>query len=371
MDFDLNDDELYVRDSSRSYLDNWYASYSIAPGGQAPLDEGLWAGIAELGWLGAHAPEAVGGLGLSYVALGGILAELGRVLAPVPFLSTVVTIDALVQSDARSLRASLLPSLISGSKKAAMMVADEPRSQNFRLVDGRLHGAQRMVAFGAEADFALVSAHDETGERLFVVDLHQDGVHRSPVSTFDVTRPYAAVEFSAVAAEPLAGTNATPAELAARVLQTTAILTAFEQIGGADFCMQMVRDYAVERVAYGRQIGSYQAVKHKLVDRKVDIEVARMQAYRGACMLAEGSAEPLFAAAARLAAIDAYANVSRDNMLIHAGIGFTWEARCHLYLRRAVALESGLGSRRSWEAHVIQGLSSKIHTKRTMTHEPA
>src|SRR5262249_30744041 len=157
-------------------------------------------------------------------------------------------------------------------------------------------------------------------------------------------RGHAKLEFKAAKAERL-GAAGQGWELVESVLDRAAVLLAFEQIGGAQACLEMATDYAKSRYAFSRPIGSFQAIKHKLADMYVAIEVGRSNAYYGAWALSTDAAELSFAAAAaRVAASDAYYFAAKENIETHGGMGFTWEVDCHLFFRRAKLLAVQAGS---------------------------
>jgi alkylation response protein AidB-like acyl-CoA dehydrogenase len=144
------------------------------------------------------------------------------------------------------------------------------------------------------------------------------------------------------------------------VIERAAILTAFEQIGGAQRCLEMARDYALTRYAFGRVIGSYQAIKHKLVDIYAKNRMAIAHAYYGAWALSTGSADlAIAAAAARVTASDAFNFAAQENIQAHGGIGFTWEHPCHLFYRRARLLSLELGSPHEWREVIAANLHDK------------
>jgi alkylation response protein AidB-like acyl-CoA dehydrogenase len=137
------------------------------------------------------------------------------------------------------------------------------------------------------------------------------------------------------------------------------VLFAFEQVGGAQRAREMARDYALERYAFGRPIGSFQAIKHKLADVYVATELARSNAYYGAWALARDATElPLAAATARISASEAYFLAAKENIQVHGGMGFTWEYDCHLHYRRAKLLSLALGSTRAWKDRLVTQLES-------------
>ena len=150
-------------------------------------------------------------------------------------------------------------------------------------------------------------------------------------------------------------------QLFQRVLNSAAVLFAFEQIGGADACLAAATEFARERYAFGRPVGSFQAIKHKLADVYVGNQLARSNAYYGAWALATGAEElPLAASVARVSAIQAYEYAASENIQVHGGMGFTWEADCHLYLRRSRSLALLIGSSGLWKKQVTRELERKF-----------
>jgi alkylation response protein AidB-like acyl-CoA dehydrogenase len=136
-------------------------------------------------------------------------------------------------------------------------------------------------------------------------------------------------------------------------------MTAFEQIGGADSCLAMAKDYATQRYAFGRLIGSYQAIKHKLADMYVNTELARSNAYYGAWALSTNARElPLAAAAARVSATQAFDYAAKENIQTHGGVGFTWEYDCHFYYKRSRELGLNLGPQRAWKDKLVSALET-------------
>jgi alkylation response protein AidB-like acyl-CoA dehydrogenase len=144
------------------------------------------------------------------------------------------------------------------------------------------------------------------------------------------------------------------------VFDRAAVLIAFEQLGGAQACLDMAVDYAKGRYAFSRQIGSFQAIKHKLADMYVAIELGRSNAYYGAWALStESSQLPLAAAAARVAASEAYYFAAKENIQAHGGMGFTWEVDCHLFYRRAKLLAVQAGGPGVWKEKLVRRLELK------------
>ena len=182
---------------------------------------------------------------------------------------------------------------------------------------------------------------------------------RTVVKTLDPTRSHAELEFTDVAGERI-GEAGQAGPLIDKLMDRAAVLIAFEQTGGADRAVEMATDYAKSRYAFGRPIGGYQAIKHKLADGWVKNQVARSNAYYGAWALSTDAGElPEAAAAARVAASEAFWFASKENIQTHGGMGFTWEVDCHLFYRRAKLLAVQVGSPKIWKEKLISALENK------------
>ncbi len=207
---------------------------------------------------------------------------------------------------------------------------------------------------GDAAGFAVVVARDEAGEiALFLADLTASTVSRRTLATVDPSRNHARIDFAGAEVDKLGEQTGWP--VVQRLLERAAILVAFEQVGGADASLEMARGYALERYAFGRPIGSFQAIKHKLADVYVAIELARSNAYYGAWALSVDTAElPLAAATARVSATEAFHLASKENIQTHGGIGFTWDVDCHLYYRRSKQLGLALGGAPWWKNRLVE-----------------
>ena len=144
------------------------------------------------------------------------------------------------------------------------------------------------------------------------------------------------------------------------ILNRAAVLFSFEQVGGAQVSLDEAKKYSLERFAFGRPIGSFQSLKHRMADMYVKIELARSNAYYGAWALSTDSAElPVAAAGARVSASDAFNYSSQENIQIHGGVGFTWEYDCHLFYRRSKLLSLNIGSQRQWKENLISNLEKR------------
>lgn len=369
MNFDFSDDQKLLREQARKFLSEKCTTKTVRKvfDGDAGLDRALWKDIAEMGWHGTAIPEAYGGLGLGYLELCVIAEELGRALAPVPFSSTVYLFaEAILMAGTEEQKKKYLPKVASGELIGTLARSEgagavTPKSIRASFKGGKLSGKKIAVNDGTDADFAVVLARasDEPGERglaLAIVDLKSAGVSRQPQDSIDPSRKHARLSFDNASAEAL-GRAGEGWSTASRVLERAAVLTAFEQVGGADVCLAMATDYAKTRYAFARPIGSYQAIKHKLADVYVYNELARSNAYYGAWALSTGARElPLAAAAARVSATQAFDYAAKENTQVHGGIGFTWEVDCHLFYKRSRELALSLGPQRTWKDKLVTEL---------------
>ncbi|HVV65506.1 MAG TPA: acyl-CoA dehydrogenase family protein [Rhizomicrobium sp.] len=366
MNFDFSDEQKQIRDQARRFLSEKCTTrmvrklYENANG----FDAELWRQVAQMGWIGTAIPESFGGLGLGYLELCVVAEELGRSLAPLPFVSTIYLFaEALLAAGSDAQKTRLLPGVAAGDVIGCLARAEgpgavTPKSIRASFRAGRLSGVKTAVADGMEARYAVVVARcsDEAGERglqLALADLEGAGVKRRRLASIDPSRGLAEISFDNAPAEAL-GAPGEGWRIAEAVMDRAAILAAFEQVGGADACLAMAKDYATTRYAFGRPIGSFQAIKHKLADMYVLNELARSNAYYGAWALSTNARElPLAAAAARVCATQAFDYAAKENIQTHGGIGFTWEADCHFYYKRARELGLVLGPQRVWKDKLV------------------
>ena len=215
----------------------------------------LWNQVAELGWPAATIPEAYGGLGLGHVALCAIAEEVGRAAAPLPLLPSIyLAAEALMQAGSESQKQRWLPKLASGDIIGTLALAGD-----FTFASGRISGDMSPVPQGVAASVAIVRAsREDAAVGLYVVDLTQDGVSRAPVRTIDDSQPHARLVLTSVCCEPL-GETCDSDDVMVRVTDRAAVLVAFEQVGGAEACLEAAVAYALQRRSFAKVIGSYQA----------------------------------------------------------------------------------------------------------------
>ena len=323
------------------------------------LDRELWEALcAELGLGGLRVPEDFGGAGFGPVETGIAMEELGRVNAAAPLLaSSVLSAGALLHAGTAAAQAQWLPPLGTGSQIATLALAEadgrwEPCATTVtaqRQSGGwRLSGAKRYVPEGAAADTVLVAARTpgsqgRQGLSLFAVRAGTPGLSIRALESLDPTRPLAQIGFDNAAAELLSEEGAAAAGLERARDEALAALSC-EMLGGAQALLDATVGYARTRVQFGRVIGGFQAVKHRLADWLLEVELARSAAYRASELAAtDPAALPAAAAAAKALAADAFLLSAREAVQLHGGIGFTWEHDTHLYFRRARASAALLG----------------------------
>lgn len=302
----------------------------------------VWERMAtELELMGFSIPRAFGGAGFSWLEQAVVFEELGRVLAELPYFSTVaLAARALQASEDHSAMSRYLPRLASGEAVATLATAVEstgPQVQARRAASGvhLLSGCHQFVPDGHLAGLLLVTAYVGGAPALFAVEASAPGVSAVPLTSLDLTRAVARVDFSEATAQLVGEIGAGEAYVRSALDFAGGALSA-EQVGGMSRCLELSVDQAISRHQFGRPIGSFQAIKHQCVDMLVQLELARGLA-DDACATATASPEELSLASAVAQAFctDSYRRVAAATIHIHGGIGFTWEHEAHLHYRRA------------------------------------
>ena len=285
------------------------------------------------------------------LALGGV--HIPEVYCGPYFSSTVLAATAILEAGTEDDKAELLPALASGDRLATLALTEPGCGWELDAIElvadnGRLTGAKSHVLDGCIADLLLVVAR-EPGSRgmdglsLYAVDGSAAGVSRAPLSALDPTRKLARITLDGVDGR-LLGKPGESGPALARTLDLAAAALANEMVGGAAWLLDSAVAYAKERVQFGRAIGSFQAVKHRLADLTLTVELAKSAAYQAANAARDNDDDlSALASLAKSAASDAYMQAAKDCIQVHGGIGFTWENDTHLYYKRAKSSEVFLG----------------------------
>lgn len=326
------------------------------------FDPALWAAMAQQAGLhGIALPEKHGGSGGSWVELSIVLEEAGRVLLGGPFFATVVLgAQALIASGDSAAQEEYLPGLAEGKLTATLAVAEaDGRWAGGGVVaraagsgDSRLTGVKELVLDGADADLILVPAHGDRGPSLYAVESGAPGLAAERLDVLDLTRPMARLRLHDVPAR-LVGEEGAGWAVIEQVRRAASVLLAAEQVGAMATLVEMTAEHARTRRAFGRPIGIFQGVKHRLADMAVRLEMARSAAFWAAWQEA-GSAElAMGAAVARSYCSQALLQTALDTIQLHGGTGFTWEHDAHLFLRRARADAGLLGRPEEARAELV------------------
>ncbi|OCB16842.1 acyl-CoA dehydrogenase [Mycolicibacterium porcinum] len=363
-EFRFTDEQAQLRTAVRKFCADNFDEQTVRTlmESDSRFDPKVWARLgAELGVLGLAVPEADGGAGGTLVDQAIAVEELGAALACGPVFGTVLlAIPALVAASAGPVRDELLGALAEGTRTAAFAVPDragafDPATVNVTVAeDGSLTGTVERVVDGGVGDVLLVAATGPGGIALYAVEATDPGVQRSPLVTLDLTRPQATVSLSAAAAQLVAGPDEAE-RVITHAFQVGSALLAAEQVGAAQHLLDLSVEYAKSRLQFGRQIGSFQAVKHRLADCLVDLEHARSATYHAVWALTDGTDDPALAVSiAQAIASAAFAKVAADTIQVHGGIGFTWEHQAHLYFKRATTDAALLGSAEAHRSRVAE-----------------
>jgi len=354
MDFDLNDEQRDLRDAARRYLER------EAPIGyaRAMMDDErgfrdeVWKQMAVQGWLALPLPADHEGLDMGAIALSILVAEMGRVVAPGPYLSTVLAGMAIADAGSDEQKRTFLPRMASGDLIAAVAAGPGDVEES----GGHLRGERRFVADGAIAETVVVVAHTSGEEAALYI---AEPSERTPVATMDQTRKHAHLRFEGVPAERLGSSHLSAVD---RLLDRAALAIAAESLGGAERVSEMAVEYAKARTQFGRPIGSFQAVKHRAADMLVDVESLRNAVYYASWAAERGLPDASLAISmAKAFAADAYRRVAQGGIQIHGGIGFTWEHDMHLYFKRAKANEVAFGDATFHRERVAQLLRARAN----------
>ncbi len=372
MDFGFSEEQEMLRSSARDFLAKEVPMTAVRTmmEDEVGFSDVLWKRMSDLGWMGLILPEEYGGSGLDFVDLIVVLEEMGRVVLPGPFFSTVVLGGvALLEGGSDAQKQAVIPKLARGEVKLTLAqlepsgrwgadgVALEATPSGGGFV---LRGTKLFVPDAHVADQLIVAgrAPGSTGAQgvsLFLVDAKARGVKTTQLKTMDQTRRLAEVVLDGVTvgADQVLGTPGQGWALLDRIVDRGKVGLCAEMCGGAQRVLDMSVEYAKVREQFGKPIGSFQAIQHKCANMLVEVESSKSVTYYAAWAVANDVAEaPLAAAMAKAYCSDAYRHVSGEGIQIHGGIGFTWEHDMHIYFKRAKSSEVTFGDA-TWNRELV------------------
>jgi alkylation response protein AidB-like acyl-CoA dehydrogenase len=369
VNFAFSEEQELLRTTAREFLARESPMTSVRALMDDPrgFDPALYAQMAELGWLGLLLPEEYGGAGLSLVDEVVVAEELGRALTPSPFFATFQGSLAVLYGGTETQKKELLPEAAAGRKILTLAITEESGSEDADELVTRaekqgagfvLSGTKLFVPDGQNADVLVVAARNsgpgEAGISFFVVERGAPGLTVVPLLSLDQTRRIAEVRLENTPAQ-LLGTPGSGWATWRAVRNHALVHLAAEAVGGAQKVLEDSVKYAKERVQFGKPIGVNQAIKHKCADMLIQVESSKSITYYAAWAVAESIDEAELAASmAKAYTADAYRATSAENIQIHGGVGFTWEYDCHLYFKRAKALEVTYGDPSEHRERVAQ-----------------
>lgn len=349
-----SEDEEALRAAVRSLLTDRGAPATVLAGLEsgASHDAGLWRALAtDIGTAGLLVPEKLGGHGASAREAAVVLEELGRSVAPVPYLtSAVIAVTALLGcGDAADVTAPL--AALAAGDTVGVLALPLPTAPGTRLelavraaADGTLTGRVTSVADAASADLLLVPAEGPDGPALYAVRAAAEGVRTDTVTPLDLTRPLGHLTFDGARGRLLATGDRARAAVD-RALLTGAGLLASEQLGVAEWCLAETVRHTAGRTQFGRPVGSFQALKHRMAALWLEVASARAAARYAADALAADSPDaPVAVAVAQAYCGPVAVRAAEECVQLHGGLGMTWEHPAHLFLKRAKSDELALGS---------------------------
>jgi alkylation response protein AidB-like acyl-CoA dehydrogenase len=365
MQFAHTEEQRLIRESARSFLAARAGPTQLRAALEQPgaYDAQLWREMAgELGWAGLAIAAEHGGAGLGWVEVCILMEEQGRYLVPSPFFSTVALAAPLIEAAGSAAQCpALLGRIAAGELRIGCVLSGadgRPPCEGVAVeldtsgVAWTLNGVGDFVIHADSAELLLVLARapgsaGADGLSIAVISPSAAGVAIHPHVMLDLTRPMSKIEFTGVTLEreQILGETGTAREPVERALSFARIALASEALGGAERLLDMTTDFVKQRTQFGRPIGSFQAIKHRLADMMVQVEAARSAAWYAAAVAQEGGDELAEAAAiAKSYCCDAFCDCAANAIQLHGGVGFTWEHEAHWYFKRARASASLLGS---------------------------
>jgi alkylation response protein AidB-like acyl-CoA dehydrogenase len=361
MDFSFDDGQELFKRSARKFLETYCDKSTVTEleDSESGFSPELWKGMAELGWMGVLIPSEYGGLESSLLELAVLFEEVGRAAMSGPLLETVTAALCILDSGTAEQKGSLLPRIAQGELVLTLAIAEPEVNYDPSMISARavredsryvIQGTKRFVPYASVSDYLLVAARTsgmpggETGITIFIVDRETPGIRFSPMSTlapnkqFDVHLDAVSVSHGDVLGEVDAGCRALR-----KVDKTAAALQCAEMVGGAQKELEMTADYAKVRHQFDRPIGSFQAVQHRIADMFIDVNGARLAAYKALWCLSQGVEADWEVSVAKYFTNKASQRVAFSAQQLHGGIGVSLEYDLHFYYRRAKAFELKFG----------------------------
>ena len=374
MDFAFSEEQEMLRRSARDFLAKECSSKVVRKLMESSdtYDEGLWKKVAGLGWTALGIPEEYGGVG-TFLDLVVVLEEAGRALMPGPFFATMgLAVPAIIEAGTEAQKQEALGAIAQGSARATLAFTEPSGRWDAGSVTltakpsgggWQLDGVKQFVPDAQAADFIVVAARTrgegEDGISLFLVKGRPKGMTITPLKTLDQTRRWNEVRFDGIKldADSLMGAGDKAWPHLKRALEWATAALCAEMVGGTQKVLETSTEYAKTRHQFGKPIGIYQAVSHKLADMLVLSESGRSATYYAAWAVeADAPDRSLASSMAKAYVSDAYRKVAGDGIQVHGGIGFTWEHDVHLYFKRAKASEVTLGDATYHRELVAQSL---------------
>lgn len=361
MDLSFDDGQDLFKRSARKFFET-HGDKSVlkqVEASESGFSPELWKGMADLGWMGVVIPEEYDGLGSSLLELAVLLEEMGRAAMPSPFLSNVAAALAILQAGSQEQKKSLLPRVAGGELILTSAVEEPEVNYDLTMISTRatrqgdrfvLQGSKRFVPYATVAGLLLVAARtdgqpgDPAGLTLFLVDRQAPGLRFSAMKIIGAERQFD-VEFDGVAvpAANVLGSVGGGLAVLAKVQRVATALQCAEMVGVAQKELDMTADYVRVRQQFDRPVGSFQAVQHRAADMYIDVNGARLAAYKAIWCLAEGKDAEREVSVAKFIASRTCQRVAFSAQHLHGGIGVTTDYDLHFYYKRAKALELKLG----------------------------
>lgn len=355
IDFTQTDEQQLLRETAKKWLADKTDSERVRELMQTDegFDQGEWAELAAMGWLALPVPEALGGAGYGWAEVGVLAEEMGRRLLCAPWLSSAVLATAALLAVRGEVADELLGALASGERRATLV--HRPGDADVSFDGSTVSGTARFVLDGATAGVVLVVASSDDGPALVAVDGGEVAATALPV--LDLTRKQVDLSFADTSGTVLATGDEAAAALD-RARTVGAVVLAGEQVGGAQEVLEMSVEYGRSRKQFGRAIGSYQALKHRMADTLKEVEAARSAAYHALRTLDTDDAEETLVSSVIAVSYcgEVYERATGHNIQNLGGIGFTWEHDAHLYFKRAKTSKLLFGGPRSWRDRLADHL---------------